>query len=95
MTRFEWDPEKARINARKHGIEFDDAKLVWSDPLHRVRPDRHATGEARWEAIGLVRGVVVLIVVHTARGSTGAIIRIISARRATRNERRQYDYGEF
>ena len=95
MPRFEWDPEKALANLRKHLVAFEDAALVWSDPLHRIRPDRHEGDEERWQAIGLVAGVVLLLVVHTLCGEESSTIGIISARKATRGERREYEHGDF
>ena len=94
MPQFEWDPEKARANLAKHGIAFEDAALVWSDPLHLVRFDRVEDGQERWHALGMAAGVVLLIVVHSYLGEDEAVIRIISARRATGNERKAYEDGD-
>lgn len=93
MQRFEWDEGKARSNLRKHGVAFGDAVLVWSDPLHLVRFDRVEHHEERWHAIGSADGIVLLVVVHTYPDDDH--IRIIGARRATRNERRAYEDGDF
>jgi uncharacterized DUF497 family protein len=93
MIRFEWDPVKARINQRKHGVSFEDAMHVFADPYALFEQDRTGeTGELRWQAIGLAGGVTVLLVAHTIR-EEGAdeIIRPISARRATRKERDRYE----
>lgn len=93
MLRFEWDPAKARSNLRKHGVSFDDAMHVFDDPYALFHPDRSdRAGELRWKAVGLAGGVAVLLVVHTVREeSEGEVIRLISARRATRKERQRYD----
>ncbi len=95
MPGFEWDLEKARINLLKHGVAFEDAVLVWSDPLHLIRFDRSEGGEDRWHALGLAAGIVLLVVVHTYPGSNDEVIRLVSARRATRRERRVYEDGGF
>ena len=90
--RFDWNNEKARVNEAKHGVSFQLARLVWNDPFHLIVPDRIQDGEQRWHAIGVVNGVTLLIVVHTyLDADDDALIRIISARRATRHERRRYE----
>jgi uncharacterized DUF497 family protein len=92
MIRFEWDPVKARTNQRKHGITFEDAMHVFDDPYARFEQDHTGgPGEPRWQAIGLAGGVLVILVVHTVREEGGEVIRLISARRATRKERDRYD----
>ena len=84
---YEWDPAKAADNHRKHRVDFADAVTVFSDPLAITVPDdRH--GEDRFVTIGLEAQGQLLVVVYTWRGRT---IRIISARRAGRGERRQYE----
>ncbi len=92
-----WDEEKNRVNKQKHGIGFETAKLVFDDPLMTHRPDSSAD-EERWQTIGLV-GDVVVIVAHTwpkAEHETGLEVgRIISARKATTHERRAYEEGDF
>ncbi len=88
--RFEWDEAKAALNVRKHGVAFEVAARVWNDPRHLVVFDRVECGEERWHAIGLVRGVVILTVVHALPADDDAI-RIISARKATPTERIRYD----
>jgi uncharacterized protein len=89
--RFVWDELKSRRNLAKHKVSFDLAKLVFDDPLHLSIPDPHE-GEARWRTIGLVKGVVVLLVVHMLEETDGEEeIRIISARKATRFEREIYE----
>ncbi len=92
MVRFEWDEAKAKLNARKHGVRFEDAMLVFSGPYALVEQDRLEGGELRWQTLGLVGGIVLLLVAHTVRNVQGdEIIRIISARRAIRKERQRYD----
>jgi uncharacterized DUF497 family protein len=84
---FEWDPEKETLNLAKHGILFEEARAVFSDPLAQYLLDsEHSVGEAREIAIG--RSAEQRWVVYTLRGNT---IRIISARRATRPEVRAYE----
>jgi uncharacterized DUF497 family protein len=92
MILFEWDEAKAHSNEREHGVNFEDAMLVFSDPYAFVEQDRIEGDELRWQAIALVGGVVILLVAHTVRQQgRDEIIRIISARRAERKERRRYD----
>ncbi|RRH90007.1 BrnT family toxin [Mesorhizobium tamadayense] len=89
--RFEWDPEKAGSNLRKHGVSFETAVRVFSDPLALTEQDRIEDGEYRWQTIGTVDGLLVLLVAHADREEQGIeVIRIISARRATTRERRRY-----
>jgi uncharacterized DUF497 family protein len=92
MVRFEWDESKARSNARKHGVRFEDAMLVFADPCALVEQDRVESGEFRWRTLGLAGDIVLVLVAHTVRNEQeDEIIRIISARRATRRERKRYD----
>lgn len=92
MIWFEWDESKARSNARKHGLRFEDAALVFDDPYALAEQDRLAGGELRWQTLGLAGGIVLLLVAHTVRDEQeDEIIRIISARKATRKERKRYD----
>ena len=90
--RFEWDPGKAAINLRKHGVSFQTATLVFADPFAVFDQDRIEDGEFRWLAIGMVEGLRLLVVVHVVREQDGdEVIRIISARRADRREKRRYE----
>src|ERR1700720_1834614 len=92
MVRFEWDEAKAESNLRKHRVRFEDAMLVFADPFALVEQDRSEGGELRWQTLGLVGGIVLLLVAHTVRtGEEDEIIRIISARKAVRKERKRYD----
>ncbi len=94
--RFEWDSAKAAVNLRKHGLSFDIAVRVFADPLARSAPDRIEGYEQRWRTIGQVAGSCLVVVAHTVReadqdGRMVEIIRIISARVATRQERRRHE----
>ena len=93
MVRFEWDEAKARVNQRKHGVGFEIASHVFDDPDALVQRDRIEGGEYRWQTLGLVGGVLLLLVAHTVRleDDEDEIIRIISARRADRKERIRYE----
>jgi len=92
MVWFEWDEAKAKTNERKHRVRFDDAVLVFADPYALIEQDRIEGGELRWQTIGTVGGIVLLMVAHTVREEgTDEIIRIISARKATRKECKRYD----
>jgi len=90
---FDWDPEKAASNAAKHGVAFEEAMIVFRDPLARsiLDPD-HPAGEERWITIGETTTGNLLVVVHTwvDIDADRSAVRIISARRPTRNEARQY-----
>ena len=92
MILFEWAEAKAKTNQRKHGIDFDDAMEVFYDPNALIEQDRVVDGEVRWQSIGMVGDVVVLQVSHTVdEQGRDEVIRIISARRATRRERKRYE----
>lgn len=90
---FVWDETKDRANRRKHGMSFATARLVFDDPLQLSVFDGHHDGEERWKTFGMVGSVVILLVVHThAQQDDGdVIIRIISARKATKRERDRYE----
>jgi uncharacterized DUF497 family protein len=91
MVRFEWDPAKNRSNRAKHGIDFETAQLVFEDPRLVSFVESVHQGEERWHAIGSIEDVLVIVVVHTYRQQgEEETIRIISARRATRHERKLY-----
>jgi hypothetical protein len=92
MISFEWDEVKAETNRQKHGITFSRAKFVFEDPFALTEQDRIVTGELRWQTVGLVEGVAILLVAHTIieRGED-ELIRIVSARLATRQERNRYE----
>ena len=86
---FAWDERKNRINKQKHGVNFETASLVFDDPYHLTRQDREVDGEPRWQTIGIVNGVHLLLVAHTV-DEDEEVIRILSARKATRRERSTY-----
>ena len=91
---FVWDEAKDGINRQKHRVSFETAQLVFDDPFHVSRQDRTENGEQRWQTMGLVHGVVLLLVAHTYTEADGAeTIRIISARKADKVERRIYAEG--
>ncbi len=86
---FEWDPRKAAVNLGKHSVSFDEASTVFGDPLAATIDDPvHSDEEARFITIGRSAQGRVIVAVHTDREDR---IRIISARPATRRERRTYD----
>ena len=89
--RFEWDPAKARENRRKHGVSFDEAITVFADERAILLDDTdHSESEERFVLLGLSAPLRILVVAHCYREGDGAI-RLISARKATRTERAQYD----
>ena len=86
---FEWDPRKAAKNLRTHGFSFAEASTVFGDPLSLTIPDpAHSQVEDRFIVLGHSHQRKLLVVVHTERGDS---IRIISARRAGRRERKSYE----
>ena len=89
--RFEWDPAKARDNLRKHGVSFDEAQTVFADEQAILLDDPdHSSEEDRFALLGLSAPLRELVVAHCDR-SDGGVVRVISARKATRSERAQYD----
>lgn len=86
---FEWYPEKAAANFRRHGVSFDEATTVFGDPLSMtiLDPD-HSSTEDRFIDLGMSHRVRLIVVSYTERGRG---IRIVSARLATRKERRTYE----
>ena len=95
--QFTWDERKDRANQRKHGISFETAVLVFDDPHHLSAQDREVEGELRWQTLGVVLGKQILLVAHTLSESVNEgdeeVIRIISARKATPQERSIYAQG--
>lgn len=85
--RFEWDEAKNQINIRKHGIDFNDIPEVFNHPMLAMRDDRADYGEERWISIGWIK-ILIGVVVYTER--SGDVIRIISARKATKQEAERY-----
>jgi uncharacterized protein len=89
---FEWDPNKARLNVKTHGVSFDKASTAFRDPLSQTIDDPlHSEDEERFVLIGRSIQRRLLVVVHTERGDR---IRIISARLATKRERFRYEENE-
>ncbi len=91
--RFCWDPVKAETNWHDHQVRFEVAARVFADPFALVVQDRIENGEARWQTLGVVEGFLVLLVAHTVSEDDDGteVIRIISARRADRKERKRYE----
>ena len=85
-----WDERKADLNARKHGVTFEEAATVFSDPLALILEDESQAENTR--IIGESAASRILLVVFVERGRY--VLRLISARRATRHERRRYEEGE-
>jgi uncharacterized DUF497 family protein len=87
VVQFEWDENKSAQNLAKHGISFEEAKLIFDGPM-LTRPDERIDyGEVREISVGSILGAVVVVVVHTRRGRA---TRLISARLANRSERKRY-----
>ena len=87
---FEWDDTKDARNRAKHGISFEEAKAIFEGPVLTREDDRRDYGETRFISLGSLSGVVVIVVAHTNRRGR---IRMISARKANRTERKIYhDY---
>jgi len=93
-VEFAWDERKNRVNKQKHGVSFETAILVFDDPYHVTRQDREVGGEPRWQTIGMVSAVQVILVAHTV-DEDEELIRILSARKATRRERSIYGQGNY
>jgi len=92
-TYFEWDPSKAQSNLDKHGVSFRRAATVFRDPGALSKyDDEHSGEEERWVTLGLDESGALLVVHHTFKeeDETKNTIRIISARKATRRETKQY-----
>ncbi len=93
MLSFEWDENKNRINQKKHGISFDEASSVFYDDLAILFDDpEHSQEEERFILLGMSEAANVCIVCHCYRASE-TVIRIISARKATKKEEERYDRG--
>jgi hypothetical protein len=89
--RFEWDPRKGAANLAKHGVSFEEAASVFNDPLAYTFPDPdHSVGEVRQLTFGVSNSGRLLAVISTERGD---VLRIVSARKATRHERGIYEQG--
>ena len=90
-TAFEWDSLKDKVNQLKHGVSFEEARSVFYDEHARLIHDPdHSEEEDRYLLLGVSGKLRILVVFHVYR-SAGTIIRLISARKATQNEQRQYE----
>jgi uncharacterized DUF497 family protein len=92
--RFDWDPAKNRRNIRDHGIDFTDAVEVFGGASWERLDDRRNYDEERWVVIGLVHGIEITVVYTDQRVEDEVVRWIISARRATRDEREAFHRGE-
>jgi len=89
MVDFEWDPQKAAANLQKHGVSFQEAATVFGDPFSTTFPDPdHSADEDRYLTVGMSENQRILVIAHT---ESNDIVRIISARPASRRERRWYE----
>ena len=92
-TRFEWDDDKAQANLHKHGISFEEAQTVFHDPFETTISDPdHSTNENRFITLGESNKKRIVVVVYVERRNK---IRLISARKATRAERKNYEEENF
>ena len=92
---FEWDPQKAQSNKRKHGVNFEEAATVFLDPMAvTIYDPDHSGNEDRWVTLGISKNARLLLVFHTFREKNpdAAIIRIFSSRKAAKRE--VHSYGE-
>ena len=93
---FEWDPKKARANVRKHKVTFERATTIFRDPnLLSIPDEEHSGFEQRWITIGVDENGSLVVICHTFESleTDAARIRIISARKATKREKAQYEEG--
>lgn len=92
--RFDWDPPKAAENLRKHRVSFEDAGTIFADSsILTVRDDAHSQHEDRWASMGVSMRGRALVVIHTwpeLDESESELVRIISARRASKREQEVY-----
>lgn len=92
MLDFEWDKDKAQLNLKKHNVTFEEATTVFVDELSTTFPDpNHSLNEFRYIILGITKLSKLLVVSHTYRDGN---IRIISARNATKKERKFYENSE-
>jgi len=91
--RFEWDQNKDFANQKKHGLSFSEAIEIFEDPLHvSILDERYSYFEERWITVGMTKGQSIVVAVNLYFDDEGEeVIRIISAREATNNEREQYE----
>ena len=90
MIEFEWNPGKAKSNLKKHGVSFEEAQSVFYDDLAVQFHDDSAHSEDRFLLLGMSNLLQVLVVVHCERGKNSDVLRIISARKATKPEQQHY-----
>ena len=90
--KFEWDPNKEAINIKKHGVTFEQAAYVFADQFSlSMYDDEHSIQEDRWVILGRSNNEMILLVIHTFRNiEDEETVRIISARKATKNEEKTY-----
>jgi len=91
---FEWDPTKAKQNLKKHEVRFEQASEIFLDPLAiSIFDEEHSADEDRWITLGKDRAGKLLVAIHTfsEKGEDACLIRMISARKATRKEIKQYE----
>jgi uncharacterized DUF497 family protein len=90
--KFEWDTEKEKTNIQKHGVSFEQASHIFTDPFALNKYDNdHSNTEDRWILLGQSLNKVILVVVHTFKDDNGIeFVRIISARKATNRENQAY-----
>jgi len=90
--KFAWDKNKENINIKKHGVTFEQASFVFTDPFALNRYDEnHSEQEERWVLLGKSLNQTILLVAHTFRDENGKeFVRIISARKATKKEEKVY-----
>jgi uncharacterized protein len=92
VTRYDWDEDKNQSNYVKHGISFQTAILIFDDPNVVSEVDRIVDGEERWQSLGVIGNLMIVLVAHTWRlQDSDEIIRVISARKATPKERKRYE----
>ncbi len=92
--RFDWNPAKNRANIRRHDIDFADAVAVFAGPTWERVDDRRDYGEERWVAVGVLQGIEITVVYTDQRTEDDVVRWIISARRATRDERETFHRGD-
>jgi uncharacterized DUF497 family protein len=90
--RFEWDGKKEKVNQRKHGVSFEQASYVFADPFALSKfDDEHSETEDRWILLGKSLNDIILVVVHVIKlNDVTELVRIISARKATKQEQQVY-----
>ncbi len=93
MIRFSWNQTKAKSNLKKHGVSFEEAQSVFYDDLAVQFYDEDSSDEERFLLLGMSNESRILMVVHCERGEDGEELRIISARKATKNEQLYYQGG--